>query len=127
MHFTAEFSDELSRGVPLAVLLTKANRHDLKGLSTLLKKKHLVDRPEPDEQTQHLCLNKAYDAEDTDELLDELGYTGHVKRQNRSEEEKETESAHQQNSDVGIGEPVYPPRRWKVERSISWTNNMRKL
>ncbi|MFB6248000.1 MAG: transposase [Salinibacter sp.] len=76
-------------------------------------------------------MDKAYDAEDTDELLDELGYTGHVKRQNRSEEnseeDSETGSADQQNSEAGIGEPVYPPRRWKVERSISWTNNMRKL
>ena len=27
----------------------------------------------------------------------------------------------------GVGEPVYPARRWKVERSISWLNNMRKL
>jgi hypothetical protein len=26
-----------------------------------------------------------------------------------------------------IGEPVYPARRWKAERSISWLNNMRKL
>ena len=28
---------------------------------------------------------------------------------------------------VGIGEPVYPARRWKVERTISWINTMRKL
>lgn len=115
------------RGVPLAILLTKANRHDVKGLSTLLEEKHLVDRPDPEGQSQHLCLDKAYDAEDTDELLDELGYTGHVKRQNRSEEDEETGSAGRKNSDGGIGEPVYPPRRWKVERSISWSNNMRKL
>ncbi|MFB6247999.1 MAG: transposase [Salinibacter sp.] len=32
------------RGIPLAILLTKANRHDVKGLSTLLEEKHLTRR-----------------------------------------------------------------------------------
>ena len=116
------------RGVPLAILLTKANRHDLKGLSAPLEEKRLTDRPDPEDKTQHLQVDKAYDAEDADELIDDLGYIGHVKRQNRSDEAEATDSTDQKDSETaGIGEPVYPPRRWKVERSISWTNNMRKL
>ena len=98
--------------------LSAANRHDLKGLSHLLKKPEeglLEIRPEPTEQApQHLCLDKAYDAEEADLLLEELGYTGHIKRRG-------------ENDAPGVGEPVYPARRWKVERSISWLNNMRKL
>jgi putative transposase len=58
--------------------------------------------------------DKAYDAEEADLLLEELGYTGHIKRRG-------------EDAVPGIGEPIYPARRWKVERSISWLNNMRKL
>src|SRR5215207_3076896 len=103
------------RGVPLAFHLSAANRHDLKGLSQLLRAGFVAERPEPGQQApQHLCLDKAYDAEEADLLLDELGYIGHIKRRGESD-------------DPGIGEVVYPARRWKVERSISWLNNMRKL
>jgi len=97
------------------------------GLSPLPSDAYLIDRLNPEDKTQHLCLDKAYDAKETDELLDGPGYTGHVKRQNRSEEDKETGTSSQQDSEpIGIGEPTCPPRRWKVERSISWANNMRK-
>jgi len=59
--------------------------------------------------------DKAYDAEEANLLLDELGYIGDIKRRGESD-------------DPGIGEVVYPAHsRWKVERSISWLNNMRKL
>lgn len=105
------------RGVPLAFHLSGANRHDLNGLSHLLdQEKLLAARPEPTEEAlQHLCLDKAYDAEEADELLKKLSYMGHIKR--RGEESDKP----------GVGEVLYPARRWKVERSISWMNNMRKL
>jgi putative transposase len=97
------------------VHLSGANRHDLKGLRQLLSSGLLTPRPEPSEgEPQHLCLDKAYDAEEAERLLEELGYEGHIKRRGQSDE-------------PGVGEPVYPARRWKVERSISWLNNMRKL
>lgn len=103
------------RGVPLSMHLSAANRHDLKSLSDLLGNGRFTERKEPTEEPpQHLCLDKAYDAEEADELLDDLGYTGHIKRQGETDE-------------PGVGEPVHPARRWKVERSISWLNNMRKL
>lgn len=105
-------------GVPLSIQLSAANHHDLKSLSDLIEKGALLtsEREEPTSgEPQHLCLDKAYDAEEADELLEELGYTEHIKRQGESEDEP------------GVGEPVYPARRWKVERSISWMNNMRKL
>ena len=105
------------RGVPLAFHLSAANRHDLKGLSHLLKPEEglLEIRPEPtDREPQHLCLDKAYDAEEADLLLEELGYTGHIKR--RGEDDA-----------PGVGEPIYPARRWKVERSISWLTHILHL
>ena len=68
------------RDVPLSVHLSAANRHDLKSLTDLIGDGTLL-------------------AEDANELLDELGYTGHTKR--RGEEENEP----------GVGEPVHPARR----------------
>lgn len=103
------------RGVALSVHITGAHRHDIKGLPHLLSEAMLIERPEPTRECeQHLCLDKAYAAKETDERLDSLGFIGHVKQQG-------------QESEPGVGEPVYPARRWKVERSISWLNNMRKL
>ncbi len=103
------------RGVPLAFHLTGANRHDIKGLKPLLGDGMLTKRPTPTAASpQHLCLDKAYEAASTDKLLAEMKIIGHVKRKGET-------------SEPGIGEPVYPARRWKAERSISWLNNMRKL
>jgi len=102
-------------GAPLAFYLTAANRHDVKGLPPLLTGGWLIERPEPDETNpQHICLDKAYDDQKMDEFLHNLGYIIHVKRRG-------------QDATPGIGEPIYPARRWKVERTISWLNNMRKL
>lgn len=103
------------RGAPLAFHLTAANRHDMKGLQELLGVGMLIKRPEVSEGLlQHLCLDKGYDYQAIDDLVDGLGYTSHIKRCGEV-------------SEPGIGEPVYPARRWKVERTISWLNNMRKL
>jgi putative transposase len=103
------------RGVPLAFHLTGANRHDIKGLRPLLGAGRLTERPEPTAGApQHLCLDKAYAAASTDELLDGMGLIGHVKQKGEA-------------SEPGVGEPVDPARRWKAERSISWLNNLRKL
>jgi putative transposase len=102
-------------GAPLAFHLTAANRHDVKGLPSLLTDGWLIERPEPDTTNeQHICLDKAYDDQKMDQSLHNLGYILHVKR--RGEDDIS-----------GIGEPVHPARRWKVERTISWLNNMRKL
>jgi len=102
-------------GAPLAFFLTGANTPDMRGFPSLIKDGFLIDRPIITDLTpQHICLDKGYDYDDIDSVLDELGYTKHIKRRG-------------QISLPGIGEPIYPARRWKVERTISWLNNMRKL
>jgi transposase len=70
------------RGVPLSVHLSAANCHDLKSLADLIGEGKLLakERKKPTgDEPQHLCLDKAYDAKEADALLDELGYTGHIK------------------------------------------------
>jgi putative transposase len=102
-------------GAPLGLHLTGAHRHDMKGLAALLTSGLLVPRPKPTRRKrQHLCLDKAYDYPTIDQLVASLGYIAHIKRRGKDDR-------------PGIGEPIEPPRRWKVERTISWINNMRKL
>lgn len=102
------------RGVPLAVYLTGANRHDIKGLDPLLGGLP-TERPRPRAASpQHLCLDKAYAAASTQERLEEMELVAHVKQPGET-------------SERGVGEPVYPARRWVVERTISWMNSLRKL
>ena len=96
------------RDAPLAVHLSGANRHDLKGSGLL------TPRPEPSEgATQHLCLDKAYDAEEAERLLEELDYEGHIKRRGHSDE-------------PGVGKSVYPARRWSKLRA-RWEKKGGKL
>jgi putative transposase len=102
-------------GAPLGLHLTGAQRHDMKGLAALLTSGLLVPRPKPTRRKrQHLCLDKAYDYPEIDQLVASLGYVAHIKRRGQVDR-------------PGVGEPIYPARRWKVERTISWINNMRKL
>jgi putative transposase len=102
-------------GAPLGLHLTGANRHDMKGLAALLDQGLIVPRPKPTRRKrQHLCLDKAYDYAEIDQLVAAHGDVGHIKRRGQIDQ-------------PGIGEPIYPARRWKVERTISWINNMRKL
>ena len=51
------------RGVPLSVVVTGANRHDVTQLKIVLESM-VADRPEPTEKNkQHLCADKGYTGE----------------------------------------------------------------
>lgn len=102
-------------GAPLGIHLSGAHRHDMKGLQALLQSGLMAPRPQPTKRhPQHLCLDKGYDFEEIDRLLERMGYIAHIKRVGEDDT-------------PGIGEAIHPARRWKVERTISWFNNMRKL
>lgn len=51
------------KGVPLAVVLSGANRHEMKKLADLLDAK-VVEAPSPEAVEQHLCLDRGYDDDD---------------------------------------------------------------
>lgn len=74
-----------------------------------------VERPEPtSRKRQHFCADKGYDYPDVRDLLEEWGYTAHIK--SHGEEEAERRSI-----------PGYRARRWVVERTHSWFNRFRRL
>lgn len=102
------------RGAPLSVVITGANRHDMKVAFTTLDGV-IVPRPAlRPYHPQHLCLDKGYDYPEIEEGVCQRGYRPHIRR--RGEEK------------TGLnGQRRHPARRWVVERTGSWHNRYRKL
>ena len=100
------------KGLPLAVVLSGANTHDVKLLEDTLDG-IVVMRSEPDEEhPQNLCLDAGYSG--SDEKVLSRGYTPHIRP--RGEEKKELER-----------NPDFKARRWVVEVTHSFFNRFRKL
>lgn len=101
-------------GIPLAIVIDGANRHDVKLLTATLDGL-VIARPEPtQEQPQHLCLDAAYEADWVRHELAERHYQPHIRP--RGEEKREK-----------VQMPGYRARRWVVERTHSWINRSRRL
>ena len=101
-----------SHGIPLAVVISGANTHDVKLLGETLDAT-IVERPEvTDEHPQNLCLDAGYTGHKED--VTSRGYIPHIRP--RGEEKKEKEN-----------DPGFKARRWVVEVSHSWVNRFRKL
>jgi transposase len=73
-----------------------------------------VERPDPVDEEQHMCMDKGYDYRDVRQTVDEWGYTAHIK--SRGQEERERKA-----------NPGYRARRWVSERTHSWMNRFRRL
>lgn len=102
------------QGIPIAVAVEGANRHDMKLVEPTLEG-FMVPRPEPTpERPQHLCLDKGYDYPEVRELVAAWGYTGHIRSRGEERMQKGTV-------------PGYRARRWVVERTHSWMNRFRRL
>jgi putative transposase len=74
-----------------------------------------IERPEPTpEQPQGLCLDKGYDYDEVREIVEEFGFTAHIKA--RGEEAQELKRKARAKA-----------RRWVVERTHSWMNRFRGI
>jgi putative transposase len=65
------------RGAPISVVLTGANRHDKVSAIELIVS---VVTKSPAHKEQHLCADKAYDADDLREFVASAGYEAHISR-----------------------------------------------
>ncbi len=75
----------------------------------------VAERPKAtEEEPQGMCLDKGYDYDAVREILEEFGFTAHIKA--RGEEAKEVKA-----------EAGKRARRWVVERSHSWMNRFRRI
>ena len=99
------------RGVPLSLVVTGANRHDVTQLKLVLEET-IIDRPKNIEQ--NLCADKGYDGQPALQVIVSKGYIPHVKRRGEEIQEKRNN-------------PSCKVRRWVVEVSHSWFNRFRKI
>ncbi len=106
-----------SRGAPVSVVLTGANRHDEMSAAELVVS---AAPRRPAHKEQHLRADKAHDADDLREFAASAGYTAHIKpRANRKGAGRPPEG--------GSPKRAHPARRWIVERTISWLCKRRGL
>jgi transposase len=100
--------------VPIGLTIEGANRHDMKLVRTTLQSL-VVARPAPtQEQPQGMCLDAGYDDDEVSAILQEFGFTAHVRA--RGDEAKAIKR-----------EAGFKARRWVVERAHSWMNRFRRL
>jgi putative transposase len=103
-----------AKGLPIAVVVAGANRNDFKLARETLESIE-VERPAPTRRApQGLCLDKDYDRREVYELLEEFGFTAHVRA--RGEEAQTIKRSAKAKA-----------RRWVVERTHSWLNRFRAI
>jgi len=102
-----------AHGIPIAVTVAGANRHDMK-LTEQTLESIMVQKPEPQPQTpQNMSADKRYDFPEVRELLEEWGYTIHIPHRGEERPKKKI--------------PGYRARHWVIERTHSWMNRFRRL
>lgn len=102
------------QGVPMALTVAGANRHDMKMAAATLDAT-VVERPEPTPDTpQHVSMDKGFDYDEIRDAVAARHYIAHIRA--RGEE-----------TALKQGTPGYRARRWVVERSHSWMNRFRRV
>ncbi len=101
-------------GVPVGLVVAGANRPDLKLVEETVDSL-IVKRPRPTKtRPQGLCLDKGYDYAAVREIVQEFGFTAHIRARG--------EEAQALNRQAG-----FKARRWVVERTHSWMNRFRRV
>ena len=101
-----------ARGIPLSIIVTGANRHDVTQLATTLDA-IVVERPKVRPyHPQNLCADAGFSGTPAHGQIVERNYYPHVRPRGE-------EKARRKNGDK--------PRRWIVEVAHSWFNRFRKL
>ena len=67
-----------------------------------------------------MCMDKGYDYPEVYELLEDYGYTIHIRLRGE-------ESSRRRRRSSSRKIPKYRARRWVVERTHSWMNRFRRL
>jgi len=100
-------------GGPLGVVIAGANAVEQKLLQATIEAV-VVDRPDPAEVEQHLCLDAGYDNPRGREAVESNGYVGHIRPSRAGRREKKRPGRRK-------------ARRWVVERTFSWLSKCRGI
>ena len=98
------------RGIPVSVVITSANTHDMKAATETLDSV-IVERPL---KKQNLCLDKGYDYPEIERESTKRRYVPHIRHRG---EEKELIKLRYYSAKRGV----------VIERTNSWHNRFRKL
>jgi putative transposase len=102
------------QGGPLGAVIEGANVPDCKLLEATIEAV-VVDRPEPTAKSpQHLCLDKGYDNPTGQQAATSGGHTPHIRRIGEETKSCDRKKGHK-------------PRRWVVERTLSWLSKCRAI
>ena len=103
-----------ANGIPIGLEVDGANRNDMKLVRQTVESSP-VQRPEPTpDQPQGMCLDKGYDFDEVRELLQEFGFTAHIRARGEEAQALKREAG-------------FKARRWVVERTHSWMNRFRRI
>ena len=100
-------------GGPLGVVIAGANVNDPKLLEATIEAV-VVERPDPEQVEQHLCLDKGYDTPTGHEVVERHGYVNHIRPIGEDRREKRRPGRRK-------------ARRWVVERTLAWLSKCRAL
>jgi putative transposase len=101
-------------GIPLALVVDGAHRHDVRLLCATLDGIVIV-RPDPSaEHPQHLCLDAGYAGAPARQEVESRQYLPHIRSRGQEKQEQ-------------LLLPGHRARRWVVERTHSWLNRSRRL
>lgn len=101
------------KGVPIACIISEANRTDMKRLAALLDAL-VIERPAGE---QHLALDRGYDYASCRQTAVDQGYVAHIPPKASAAQPLPPP-----------GDPArHPPRRWVVEVGHAWFNRFRRL
>ena len=102
------------RGVPLSIVVTGANEHDVTQIDAVLKSIMVKRKTPPQRRNKHLCADAGYRGKPAIKVILDHGYIGHVVDRRRE-------------ADIKRRDPKKKARRWVVEVCHSWFNRFRKL
>jgi putative transposase len=100
-------------GGPLGAVIAGANVLDSQLLEATIRAV-VVDRPDPGEVEQHLCLGAGYDNAPTRGVVERHGYVGHTRPAREGPRPKRRPGRRK-------------ARRWVVERTLAWLSKCRAL
>jgi putative transposase len=100
-------------GGPLGVVIAGANVVEQKLLRATIEA-IVIERPDPAEVEQNLCLDKAYDNPNGRQAASEAGYVPHIRRIGEETKPCDRSQGHK-------------PRRWVVERTLAWLSKCRGI
>lgn len=102
------------KGIPIAIVVGPANRNDAQLLAATLERV-VVERPQEEDTEPHLCLDKGYAGQPTQDVAAAHAYQVHVPDKVNAKHKRKRKPGRRK------------ARRWVVEVTHSWLNRFRRL